>query len=298
MTQAALATAPFTMADTRPSDRRALGELRGAYAGRQAFILGNGRSLSSLTGSQLLALGAPGRVTFVCNFITRWDRFAHNPSRVPCGCYRYDHLSFVPTFYCASESDMTWDIADGAAGLPRETTKLYSHAYLGGTRLNEWIRQHNPGGELYEGAQFRPWVTDWVWLYRRPYFPSKGLPLARMDGEPLANGTLHPVDGGLMDGKDYLSSGGSVVLDCALQVAVWTGCQEIYLLGVDATQEGHVYDRGADKVKLHEESRLAMIRSLRLWEERLGARGIKVRSLSPGGNLTVPKMDVREGLSG
>ena len=273
-TQAALTTAPFTMAETRPSDQRAVERLRGRHAGQRAFILGNGPSLDLLSGSQLEALGQ--EVTFVCNFIFLWPRFAP-----PSGLF-----TFTPAYFCASESDRMKDIMDFASTLPRETVKLYSHPFW--LVPEAWI-------ESREGLiASRPWAADWTWLYRRPYFRNSPLPLARLDGWPDGSSALGVVDGGLMDGKPYLSSGGSVVFDCALQVAVWAGCSEIYLLGVDATQQGHVYDRAGSAIRLHVESRRAMIRTAQVWERELDTRGIKVRSLSPGGNLTVPKVDVKE----
>ena len=60
------------------ADRRTLESLRNAYAGRRAFIIGNGPSLRCLDLSRLA-----GEVTFGVNGIF----------------YLFDELGFKPTFY-------------------------------------------------------------------------------------------------------------------------------------------------------------------------------------------------------
>lgn len=94
--------------------------------------------------------------------------------------------------------------------------------------------------------------------------------------------------GGLADELPYVAHGGSVAM-FAVQLASWMGFQRIYLIGCDASRQGHAGGLGLgpeDKTRNRQDT---FIRSAKAAEELLAKHDRRLIDLTEGGALTVAK---------
>lgn len=188
-------------------------------------------------------------------------------------------LTFQPSYWCASEEDwaariegsvLDWERRSGL--VPSSTVRVYAKnrfpATLDSEPLRAWRRVH------VEGSMF---VKDGF---------LGGVNEYRISGNP-----------------HFAFSGSSVVVDCALQLALWLGADPVYLLGVDAQDAlRHAYDRddrgeGSQARTAGEGGKWQVLIDAvaQAWETAALA-GHRVINLSPASALTVPRMTLEETL--
>lgn len=241
--------------------------LRGIHRGRTAYIFGTGRSLAQLTDLELET--AASGVTFATNYLIRWDRFARLGRELVCGCRELDWIRFNPTYWCVAELAALKDIANLIQGVT--TNRVLAHPIW--SDLGDWIEKHRD-----EHIPLSLSASLWYWVRRKPYWDADPKVCTRMN-----LGDFYQVGS---DGHCCFASGGSVVLDCALQLAVWTGCTDIVFLGVDIDDRGHVY---ADDAKpMYPRHRGAVLASVPVLREQLERCGVKLWRGSDEGNLDLP----------
>lgn len=208
--------------DVREQDVRAIKAMKDCHKGRPAFVFGAGTSLRQITSGQLYRLMS-ANVTFTVNYLTKWDALQ-----------RTIKAGVQPTYHCVSESDNLKQVAEEIAWW-LECPRLYASA----------IGPADLGFDLWLSERW-PNCPQWVWAYRRPH-PPMGVngwdfaPQPEQNTSMMENGDFLMEDGP-QEGVPVFASGGTVIVDSAVQWAAWMGCAPIYLLGVDCDGRGHVYD--------------------------------------------------------
>mgnify|MGYP001564543269 FL=1 len=91
----------------------------------------------------------------------------------------------------------------------------------------------------------------------------------------------------------YVSNGRGVV-SMAVQIACWMGFGEIYLLGVDGTSRGHAKGLGLGREDDFRDTQTPFLNCMLKAEEVMGKAGRKLISLAEGGDLSIPRMKLRE----
>jgi hypothetical protein len=248
-----------------------LAEYRNRHRGR-AYIFGTGTSLNTLGDDVLHELGR--ETTFATNYLARWSRFATTGDELACGLFNVSLQAFAPTYWCLAESAALIDIARYIWGIP--CPKFLANPIrddLGRWAFDHWNHDH-PGS-----------AVTWHWVDRRPYFNQADERVCSR----LSWGHWYVTSD---DGKRvrWFTSGGSVVLDCALPLAVWMGCTDIVFLGVDIDDQGHVYDRPDEIRPLYPRHKDAMLKSVPVVRELLARRGVRLWRGTPGGQLDLPEV--------
>jgi len=167
----------------------------------------------------------------------------------------YERLPFAPDFYCVAESGWLTDIS-----IPNVIERLKT--------LSEcrFYCHHWPLAAL-EGQG---------WHYVK-YDSDKRM----QDREFMGLGEELP----------YVTSGASVAM-FAVQLACWMGFDRVYLLGCDATRQGHADGLGLgaeDAVRLRQDS---FIRSANEAEGIMGKEGRRLVNLTEGGALKISRGDL------
>ena len=116
----------------------------------------------------------------------------------------WDGMTFEPTFYGACENIGLTDFILPSAKKAPSSIKFFAHDY-------DYTQQYD--------------MPDWHWLYRLP----------------IKQVWTHGPQG-MGEDFDYVASGSSVVFDVAVQVGLWMGFKDIYLLGCDNKTDQHIYD--------------------------------------------------------
>ena len=177
---------------------------------------------------------------------------------------RWEGLRFRPTYWCVSEEDWLlpiehdlaeWEERSGYTRTPRFFGKNRFRKELDQPPLDDYTRIHVDGNRFVKDGHL---------------------------GTEIKWGCAH-----------FAFSGYSVVIDCALQLALHMGCNPIYLLGVDADSQGHVYeDPGADNHPMKEDLRLGLIETVAQAAVILALRqpAVALVNASPGGKLEIPRV--------
>jgi hypothetical protein len=177
---------------------------------------------------------------------------------------RWKGLCFRPTYWCVSEEDWLlpieeelarWEDFRGFDRTPRFFAKNRFPKVLDSSPLDDYTRIHVDGNRFVKDGYLG---TETKW------------------------GCAH-----------FAFSGYSVVIDCALQLALHMGCNPIYLLGVDADSNGHVYeDPGADNHPMKEDLRKGLIETVAQAAVILARRtpAVALVNASPGGQLEIPRV--------
>ena len=104
---------------------------------------------------------------------------------------------------------------------------------------------------------------------------------------------------GLGDTFDYVAEGYGVLFDVAVPMACWMGFKRIYLLGCDATREGHAHaavmieGQGAGRQRQDTVQRCALAAY-----EKITEAGRELWDCSIGGTLPIPKIELKKVLKG
>lgn len=195
---------------------------------------------------------------------------------------KWPGLTFQPTYWCASEEDwiariedslLDWEQDRGFAGTVRVFAKNRFPATLGTEPLRHWARVH------VEGSMF------------------------------VKDGFLGGVNEYPMEGNPHFAySGTSVVVDCAVQLALWVGCDRVYLAGVDAKDPlRHAYDGGDGREGTMSGDRVTgegggkwqvLVEAVGQVEELAKKGGRRVINTSRDSALTVPRVTLGEALRG
>jgi len=114
--------------------------------------------------------------------------------------------------------------------------------------------------------------------------------LCKMGTRDMQDGWFFGLDDRL---NDLAGRTGSATL-LAAQVAVHMGFRELYLLGCDATNTGYAFDPTAQRIP---GDTAQFILCSEIAHRLLEPHGVRLTDLTEGGNLTIPKGDLREVLS-
>lgn len=169
---------------------------------------------------------------------------------------RVPDFPFMPTYYCASEID----------ALPMLHKEML-----------EWEeRIHTSPNLKFFSSLYLPSLDGapapgWTWLYR-DYT------------RDMQNGHFE----GLGDSLDSVPYGYSVLLDCALPLACWMGCNPIYLIGFDASKFGHSHQESEDTRGGVRNRQDTVHRSAMTAYRSCVAAGVRLIDLSEGGELPFP----------
>ena len=181
---------------------------------------------------------------------------------------RWRKMSFVPQYYVACESDAFPTVDGTSAHLAFPGGKFYSY-----DKPSEYMKKSN-----------------WTWIDRDHHaFIQQGRIPAWVDdrGAPFS---------------PFTSSStpvlGTVVWDAAVQLALWVGCREVYILGMDADKRGYVFYSEAEKEGVSDQRVAHVVDIASCIERELAKRGIPFVNLTPGGNLTIPRGDLKAVLDG
>ncbi len=164
----------------------------------------------------------------------------------------YERLPFTPDFYCVAESGWLTDIS-----IPNVIERFKK------LPENRFYCHHFPLEAL----------RDTGWHYVK-YDSDKRM----QDGE----------FSGFDDALPYVTNGNSVIM-FAVQLACWMGFTDIYLLGCDASRQGHAEGLGLgaeDAVRLRQDS---FVRSANKAEEIMGKEGRQLVNLTEGGALKISR---------
>ena len=182
---------------------------------------------------------------------------------------RWRKMPFVPQYFVACESD-AFPTVDG-------TTEHLSF----------------PGGKFFtydKPSEYMLRGKGWTWVARdhQAFIQQDRVPAWVDDrGAPFA---------------PFTSSStpilGTVVWDAATQLALWMGCREVYVLGMDADKRGYVFYSEAEKEGVSDGRVSHVVDIASCIERELGKRGISFVNLTPGGNLTIPRRDLKDVLDG
>lgn len=184
----------------------------------------------------------------------------------------YGELGFQPTYYGLSEIMAADDLLPAINRLCPRSEKFMAHTYDYTTHL------------IY-GRQ----LEDWLWVYLN-------------NGLLIEEGFL----GGLEDDLDWVAHAPSTTLTCALQVGLWMGFADFYLVGCDNNTGSahHVYTEeqvqgyyppsDAVEVEKNEDSRReAVRRACEAAAQTMEAHGRRLWDASAG-NLGIPTVDLAE----
>ena len=177
-------------------------------------------------------------------------------------------LPFTPTFYCASEID---DLARVDSTLKEwEAAKSKVQAKFFGC-------MYSPNAYLPPPA-----YEDWTWVYRD-------------HGRNMQEGDFS----GLEEPFDWVAEGYGVVFDIALPVACWMGFKQVYLLGCDATSEGHAHPDDASSRQRGNRGRQDTVQRCALGAmNAMKAHGRELLDCTEGGSLPLPKVGLGSVLKG
>lgn len=172
---------------------------------------------------------------------------------------------FVPDFYCASELDELKDIDQllaewvALAGSGKPVARFFSSTYM--------PDYHDEGH-----------YSDWTWLFRHY-------------GRDMQSGHFN----GLDEDLDWVACGHSVVFDAALPVACWMGCDPIYLLGCDATKDGHAHPADVTVRSAASRGRQDSVQRCALTAfNTMKGRGRALLDCSEGGTLPITKVKLKD----
>lgn len=171
---------------------------------------------------------------------------------------RWEGLPFVPNAWAACEYDDLYKIAGDLKNItvPKWFAHPVWHSYVG----------KRPG--------FHPDDT-WHWIHTDSHMNWNG-------DRQKWGGKLDLL--GLGDEFWRVGCGHTPVMEPAIPALVWMGFREIYLLGVDHTQDDHVYAHDGNR----NQRVAAADAAFRNMVPELEARGVKVRNCSPGSKAPVP----------
>ena len=85
---------------------------------------------------------------------------------------------------------------------------------------------------------------------------------------------------------------GGTIPNFSVQLAYWLGCSPIVLLGVDADDRGHVYDPDESGDRLRTDMQGWLITEIAALQGSLHEKGVTLLNGSPGGNLTIPRIEI------
>tara|TARA_Y100000310_G_scaffold276043_1_gene292918 strand:+ start:5830 stop:6480 length:651 start_codon:yes stop_codon:yes gene_type:complete len=125
--------------------------------------------------------------------------------------YLGQHSDFTPTYYAVSDTPEV-KLRQIRAKLRATRSEKSRYRFMG---LNEHVRWRD----------YDTWVR---------------IPRIAREGEDLC--LHHGVMEGLGDTFEHIHPAHDAVAEVPLQLGCWMGFQEIYLLGVDCTAQGHFYD--------------------------------------------------------
>ncbi len=178
----------------------------------------------------------------------------------------WDGMTFEPTFYGACENIGLTDFILPSAAKAPHSTKFFAHDY-------DYTQQYD--------------MPDWHWLYRLP----------------LKHVWTHGPQG-MGEDFDYVACGSSVVFDVAVQVGLWMGFKDIYLLGCDNQTDQHIYDdpdvqakypaHPVDIEKLKERQKRVALAAIKT-QVCMETQGRRLIDCSDGA-LSLPKLTVKEAL--
>lgn len=209
------------------------------------------------------------------------EQWGHMRQAVTFGCnyllswerLQRHRLDFIPSYYCASEEDHLGAIDRLVSGIPfAAMPRVFAKNRFKRVEYAQydWIRVHTHSGMLVEDGY--------------------------IGGLGVDRGYVH-----------FAYTAASVVLDCALQLAVWLGCDPIYLVGVDADGGGHAYDDPASTAP--EGTAAAPLHANGQWRERLivtakacadllRPAGIRVCVVGDRSQLTLRRVSLEQALEG
>ena len=180
---------------------------------------------------------------------------------------------FMPTFMCACEGDDIRRIDHVIVVASRPPRSLdYPKAKFFNNIYD--INRLDP----------LPAYDDWVWVYAD-------------HGKDLRKGWI----GGLGDTLEWTADLGYSVVACsAIQMALWVGCDPIYLLGCDATEDGHAHPegegdrRGKGNVDIARANQVQYRLATKVMCKVMAEAGRTLIDLTEGGTLPVPKRSLGE----
>lgn len=226
------------------------------------FIIGTGPSLREEIGREINALKS--ELTFGVNLL------AH------CITGEDGFMDFVPTYYGAGEIDWLRNIDAVTAGF--SSKKILSCFWAPATgyvkRPDDWGDPLSAGLWIYNPADDQTF-DEWSWVWR---------PENRAMGEGWFNGF----------GSEFTwaADGGSVVFDCAVQLAAWMGCDPVYLLGCETTIYGHAYGEGYEPPERIKERQEMVLKSAEVAKKHFELNNRKLIDLSgPTGRLPLVRAD-------
>ena len=236
--------------------------LRNRHRDGRAFILGCGPSLSRIPPATLSRLGYDP-VVFACNYLFRWGG-----------------LPFRPSYWCASEWDHVQAIDSGLLDREHGSSWLPVPRFIASADLEGHLIRHLPA----------PYFERWTLIERDM-------------AKPITHGFLGGLHGRMPDTPEAFSgmwaaTGGGVVFECAVQLAAWMGCRDIFLLGVDAEDTGYVYDEsaGAAAKRVNQYAELRQV--AKCAAESLAIAGISLYNATPGGKLdSIQRVRLRDVLT-
>ena len=193
---------------------------------------------------------------------------AYDPLTIACNyLWRWPGLSFRPTLWAMSEWDHVEPVDRGLRALEREKSWLPVPRFVAGPDLEGHYERHMPA----------PYFDNWTLVERDM-------------SKPICQGYVGGFDGGLRT-----ATGGGVVFECAVQLAAWMGCRDIFLLGVDAEDTGYVY---STETGVGASLRKEIPRVAECLAESLLPHGIGLYNATPGGRLdSIPRVDLKDVLN-
>lgn len=178
--------------------------------------------------------------------------------------YRWKGLPFIPSAWAACEYDDLYKVAGDIAHL----------------KIPKWFA--HPVWHTYNSMQpdFKP-DKYWNWIHTDSHCNFAGHP-------PKWKGITDIM--GLADEFWRVAVGYTPVLAPAIPALVWMGFREIYLLGVDHTEENHVYASDGQRNQLIK----AANKSFATMVPELEKHGVVVRNCSPDSLAPVPYVPYEE----
>ena len=182
--------------------------------------------------------------------------------------FRWNQCSVIgPDFWVACEADWIPQIDEGLQALKPRQLEIYCGSLVD---PNDGTYTNRPG---------------WVWVHENAH-------------AQVLNGAFS----GLGPEFEYVCMGHSGTLINAIQIGCWLGFQDIYLVGVDSSESGHIYEGGYSRTfNAH-----AQVLSLMQASARLHEHGRVLYDCSPvsrthgggpEGTRSLTKVSVAEALS-
>lgn len=174
-------------------------------------------------------------------------------------------IDFIPNMIVAGEIDWLRNIDAVSAGFPSQKILSCFWAPTPGYILRDGLRVYDPE----EDQTFDEW--NWVW---------------RPEDRRMEEGWFN----GFGEEFSWAADGGSVVFDCAVQVAAWMGCDPVYLLGCETTIHGHAYDDAYEPPERVKERQETVLKSAAVARRHFEANGRRLVDLSgSSGRLPLEK---------